>query len=151
MISEGIEAPKFELQGSDGKTHTLQEFLGKTIVLYFYPKDDTPGCTTEAKNFNKSITEIRKLNAEVVGVSKDNFNSHKKFCSKYGLGFLLLSDPSGEMIKSYGAFGNRGIFGMGTLRNTIIIDKTGKVVKIFEKVKPDKHDAEVIAFLSSIS
>ncbi|MGC8479047.1 MAG: peroxiredoxin [Candidatus Micrarchaeia archaeon] len=148
MVVEGEKAPDFELVGSDGKKHTLKEFKGKTLVLYFYPKDNTPGCTTEAKNFNKSIEKIRELGAEVVGVSKDDTKSHEKFCNKYSLNFLLLSDPDSSMIKSYGAYGDRGIFGMGTMRKTYIIDKNGKVSKIFEKVKPDKHNEEVIEILT---
>ncbi len=149
MVHEGEKAPDFELVGSDGKKHTLKEFEGKTLVLYFYPKDDTPGCTTEAKNFNKKLDEVRALGAEVIGVSKDNTKSHEKFCNKYSLNFLLLSDPDSSMIKSYGAYGDRGIFGMGTLRKTYIIDKNGKISKIFEKVKPDKHDMEVLDFLKT--
>ncbi|MEM0201129.1 MAG: peroxiredoxin [Candidatus Micrarchaeaceae archaeon] len=150
MLSENMNAPDFELEGSDGKKHNLKEFKGKTLVLYFYPKDNTPGCTVEAKNFNKSLDEIRALKAEVVGVSKDDLKSHEKFCGKYSLNFLFLSDPESKMIKSYDAYGDRGIFGMGTLRKTLIIDKNGKVVKIFEKVKPDKHDKEVLDVLKTI-
>ena len=150
MVLEGEKAPEFELVGSDGKKHTLKEFRGKTLVLYFYPKDDTPGCTTEAKNFNKKLDEVRAFGAEVIGVSKDDTKSHEKFCNKYSLNFLLLSDPDSSMIKSYGAYGDRGIFGMGTLRKTYIIDKNGKISKIFEKVKPDKHDVEVLDFLKTL-
>ena len=150
MLSENVNAPDFELEGSDGKKHSLKEFNGKNLVLYFYPKDNTPGCTMEAKNFNKNLNEIRALGAEVVGVSKDDLKSHEKFCGKYSLNFLLLSDPESMMIKSYDAYGDRGIFGMGTLRKTFIIDKNGKIVKIFEKVKPDKHDKEVIEVLTNI-
>ena len=150
MLSENVNAPDFELEGSDGKKHSLKEFNGKNLVLYFYPKDNTPGCTIEAKNFNKNLNEIRSLGAEVVGVSKDDLKSHEKFCGKYSLNFLLLSDPESMMIKSYDAYGDRGIFGMGTLRKTFIIDKNGKIVKIFEKVKPDKHDKEVIEVLTNI-
>ena len=149
MVHEGEKAPDFELVGSDGKKHTLKEFEGKSLVLYFYPKDDTPGCTTEAKNFNKKLDEVRASGAEVIGVSKDDTKSHEKFCNKYSLNFLLLSDPDSSMIKSYGAYGDRGIFGMGTLRKTYIIDKNGKISKIFEKVKPDKHDMEVLDFLKT--
>ena len=150
MLKENSKAPDFELEGSDGKKHTLKEFNGKILVLYFYPKDNTPGCTIEAKNFNKSLDKIRSFGAEVVGVSKDDLNSHNKFCSKYDLKFLLLSDPESGMIKSYDAYGDRGIFGIGTLRKTILIDKNGKIIKVFEKVKPDKHDEEVIEVLKNI-
>jgi peroxiredoxin Q/BCP len=150
MLTENAKAPDFELEGSDGKKHTLKEFKGKKLILYFYPKDNTPGCTIEAKNFNKSLDKIHSLGAEVVGVSKDDLKSHEKFCGKYNLNFLLLSDPESKMIKSYDAYGDRGIFGMGTLRKTVVINKNGKVLKIFEKVKPDKHDQEIINLLESI-
>lgn len=149
MVSEGSAAPGFSLGGSDGKTHTLQEFAGKYLVLYFYPKDNTPGCTIEANEFNKRLEEIRTLGAEVVGISKDDLNSHGKFRDKYGLKFLLLSDPESAVIKAYGAYGDRGIFGVGTLRNTYIIDGKGRLAKIYEKVSPKGHAGEVIEFLKA--
>lgn len=149
MLKEGDGAPDFELDGSDGAKHRLKEFSGKYLVLYFYPKDNTPGCTIEANEFNKKLEDIRKLGAEVVGVSKDDLKSHDKFKDKYGLKFLLLSDTGSEMIKKYGAYGDRGIFGIGTLRNTYVIGKDGKVAKIYEKVKPKGHADEVIEFLKS--
>ncbi|MCL5679866.1 MAG: peroxiredoxin [Candidatus Marsarchaeota archaeon] len=147
MLKEGDSAPDFELDGSDGAKHRLKEFSGKYLVLYFYPKDNTPGCTIEANEFNKKLEDIRKLGAEVVGVSKDDLKSHDKFKDKYNLKFLLLSDTGSEMIKRYGAYGDRRIFGIGTLRNTYIIGKDGKVTKIYEKVKPKGHADEVIEFL----
>ncbi len=151
MVNEGEKAPDFLLVGSDGRKHAMKEFRGKYLVLYFYPKDDTPGCTTEAKDFNASINEIKELGAEVVGVSKDSPESHGKFCSKYSLNFTLLSDPESSAIKAYGAYGDRGVFGKGTLRKTYIIDKNGIVVKVFPKIKPGGHDKEVIEFLRSVS
>jgi peroxiredoxin Q/BCP len=149
MIEEGAQATEFSLQGSDGKAHTLSEFKGKYLVTNFYPKDDTPGCTTEAKCLNGSLIKIRALGAEIVGVSKDGIESHNKFKEKYSLGFLLLSDPTSEMIKSYDSYGNKGIFGFGTIRNTFIIDQAGKIVKIFRKVSPGNHDQEIIEFLQN--
>ncbi len=149
MVKEGDKAIDFELDGSDGKKHTLGEFSGKYLVLYFYPKDNTPGCTIEANEFNKKVADIRKLGAEVVGISKDDLKSHAKFKDKYDLNFLLLSDPESRIIKAYGAYGNRGIFGYGTLRNTYIIGPSGKIVKIFEKVSPKGHADEVIQFIES--
>ena len=142
MLKEGDAAPDFELDGSDGAKHRLKDYRGKYLVLYFYPKDNTPGCTIEANEFNKKLEEIRKLNAEVIGVSKDDLKSHGKFMDKYGLKFLLLSDTDSKTIKDYGAYGDRGIFGMGTLRNTYIIGKDGKIAKIYEKVKPIALDPE---------
>lgn len=149
MLREGDSAPDFNLEGTDGKAHTLKEFGGRYLVLYFYPKDDTPGCTTEAKGLNARLDEIRKKGAEVVGVSKDDMKSHEKFCSKYALRLLLLSDPSNRMIESYDAYGDRGIFGFGTLRKTYIIGADGRIVKIYPKVKPDGHEKEVLEFLSA--
>ncbi|MGD0728959.1 MAG: peroxiredoxin [Candidatus Micrarchaeaceae archaeon] len=147
MVSQGSKAPDFNLQGNDGKSHKLSDFKGKYVVLYFYPRDDTPGCTMEAKGFNESLSELKKLGAEVIGISKDDIASHRKFCEKYSLGFLLLSDPDFSVMKKYGAYGDRGIFGMGTLRKTFIIDKSGKIAKVFEKVHPLGHDKEVISML----
>lgn len=143
MVKEGEKAPDFRLMGSDGKEHTLGEFKGKYLVLYFYPRDDTPGCTTEAKEFNAALADFEKKGAKVVGVSKDSLESHGKFKKKYGLEFLLLSDPDSKTIKAYGSYGDRGIFGMGTLRNTFVIGKDGKVAKVFEKVSPKGHGTEV--------
>ncbi len=148
MLKKGERAPDFLLEGSDGKKHTLAEFRGKRLVLYFYPKDDTPGCTAEAKCLNSSIGEIRKIGAEVVGVSADNLDSHEKFRNKYGLGFLLLSDPEKKTIKEYEAYGSRGIFGEGTLRKTFVIDEKGKILGIFKKVDAARHDKEVLDFLN---
>lgn len=149
MVAEGSKAANFLLEGSDGKKHKLAEFRGRYLVLYFYPKDDTPGCTKEACSFNENIKKIKDLGAEIVGVSKDDLKSHEKFRSKYGLEFLLLSDPESKVIKEYGAFGDRGIFGKGTLRKTFVIDKEGKIAKVFEKVNPSEHSDEIIEFLES--
>ena len=143
MVREGDSAPEFRLMGSDGREHTLSEFRGSRLVLYFYPRDDTPGCTTEAKEFNGTLAELEGKGAKVVGVSKDSLESHEKFRKKYGLNFLLLSDPESRTIKEYGSYGDRGIFGMGTLRKTFIIGKTGKIEKVFDKVSPKGHGAEV--------
>jgi peroxiredoxin Q/BCP len=150
LVEAGENAPNFELDGSDGRSHTLSEFEGRYLVLYFYPKDDTPGCTMEAKGFSGSIDKIRRMGAEVVGISKDDTGSHEKFCSKYSLKILLLSDPGAETIKRYGAWGDRGIFGMGTLRKTFVIDRDGKIVKVYPKVQPQDHEKEIIEFLRGL-
>ena len=149
-IREGSKAPDFSLKGSDGKTHTLTEFKGRNVVLYFYPKDDTPGCTIEAKGFNKAVETLSKIDTVIVGISKDDLASHKKFCNKYSLRFLLLSDPESKVIKLYEAYGERGIFGMGTMRKTYIIDRNGNVAKIFAKVRPLEHTKEVVSAIASM-
>ncbi len=152
MVSENSPAPDFKLKGSDGKMHGLKEFSGKYLVLYFYPKDDTPGCTTEACSFRDGISKIKKLGAEVVGISNDGLESHDKFIEKYKLNFLLLSDPESKTIKAYDSYGNRGaLFGFGTLRKTFIIGKDGKLLKIFDKVHPEGHSDEVLGFLKGIA
>jgi peroxiredoxin Q/BCP len=150
MIKEGDAAPAFELEGSDGKRHKLSDYKGKNVVLYFYPKDNTPGCTIEAKEFSSKISDIRSIGADVLGISKDDFTSHCDFVSKHKLAFILLSDPSSNCIKKYGAYGDRGVFGKGTLRKTFIIDKTGKIAKVFGKVNPIGHAEEVITALRDI-
>jgi peroxiredoxin Q/BCP len=151
MLKEGDIAPSFSLMGSDGKMHTSKEFFGRFLVLYFYPKDDTVGCTLEAKCFNARMGEIRLTNSQVVGVSADDLESHGKFIAKYDLGFLLLSDPDMKTIKDYEAYGNKGIFGRGIIRKTFIIDRDGKILKIFPKVHPEGHDKEVLQFLRNKS
>lgn len=143
MIKEGDKAPDFTLPGSDGKDHTLGEFRGKLLVLYFYPRDMTPGCTIEANNFNKHLDELKGMGAEVVGVSNDSVESHGKFAGKCKLDFLLLSDQKSKMIKDYDSYANKGIFGFGTVRNTYII-KDGTVIRAFGKVNAVAHINEVL-------
>lgn len=150
MLDIKAYAPDFNLDGSDGKKHSLREFLGRYLVVYFYPRDDTPGCTMEAKGFTSEFETIRKLGAEVVGISNDDIGSHVKFCSKYGLKVLLLSDPTSKTIKRYGAYGSRGIFGQGTLRKTFIIDRGGKIARIFPKVNPLGHEKEIILAIKEL-
>ncbi len=149
-LKEGDKAPDFSLFGADGREHSLSEYKGKYLILYFYPKDNTPGCTIEAKEFTDHAEEIRGLGAEIVGISKDSIDSHQKFASKQKLAIQLLSDPDSKVIKAYGAYGDRGIFGMGTLRQTFIISPEGKIAKIFEKVKPNGHANEVIEALKEL-
>jgi peroxiredoxin Q/BCP len=151
MVAIGSKAPDFKLIGDDMKEHSLKDFKGKILVLYFYPKDDTPGCTTEAKTFNGSLKKFNAVGATVVGISKDSIESHCNFRDKYLLNFLLLSDPSAKVQKEYGAYGDRGIFGLGTLRNTYIIDKNGIILKIFEKVSPDKNPQEVLEAIRELN
>lgn len=147
-------APDFSLEDQHGKVHSLNDYAGKWLVLYFYPKDDTPGCTTEACNFRDERSAIAELgNAEVVGVSKDSVKSHKKFADKYNLDFTLLSDESLETIKAYNVWGERSMYGkvyMGTIRSTFIIDPDGNIAKHYPKADPKKHAVEIINDLKSL-
>ncbi len=149
MLDVGIFAPNFKLQGSDGKEHTRKEFEGKYLVLYFYPKDNTPGCTMEAKEFTKYLPEFDSVGANVVGVSRDDTKSHEHFVESCKLGILLLSDLTRNMIQAYGAWGDKGIFGMGVLRKTFVLDPTGKIIKIYPKVSPAGHAKEVLEFIKA--
>ncbi len=148
MIKEGSKAPDFRLKGEDGKLHSLKDFKSKYVVLYFYPKDLTPGCTIQAQTYTKKLGALRKLGATVVGVSKDDIALHKKFRQKCKIKFMLLSDPTSKTIKAYGAYGDRGIFGMGTLRNTYIISR-GRVLRAAKKVDPFKDPSNSIDFIKA--
>jgi peroxiredoxin Q/BCP len=149
-LKEGAKAPAFKLPSSenDGDTVSLADFAGKTVVLYFYPRDNTPGCTREAEAFRDAAAALKKKNAVVLGVSKDSVASHCKFRDKYKLNFPLLSDPDGKVIEAYGAWGEKTLYGkksMGIIRTTVVIGPDGKVKKIFPKVKVDGHADEVLA------
>ena len=154
MNLEGKKAPAFSLEGSDGKAHGLEDCKDKTVVLYFYPKDDTPGCTKEACGFRDLNANIKKTGAVVLGVSKDGAESHKKFTAKYKLPFVLLSDPNLEVMKKYGAYGKKMMYGkevQGTIRSTVVIGPKGEVVKHWPTVrKAEAHPEEVLAFLKSL-
>jgi thioredoxin-dependent peroxiredoxin len=148
------QAPDFSLQDQDGKTHSLSDYRGKWVVLYFYPKDDTPGCTTEACNFRDARDVIAELgNAVVIGISKDTVKAHKKFADKYGLNFTLLADPEHTTIEAYNAWKLKKFMGreyMGIERSTVIIDPEGKIAKEYPKVDPAKHAAEIITDLKQL-
>jgi peroxiredoxin Q/BCP len=150
---EGKRAPAFSLDGNDGKKHSLEDYKGKTVVLYFYPKDDTPGCTKEACGFRDLGASLKKSNAVVLGVSKDSIESHKKFAGKYKLPFTLLSDPQLEVMKKYGAFGKKMMYGkpvQGTIRSTVVIGPKGEVIKHWSTVKKaEAHPEEVLSFLKT--
>jgi peroxiredoxin Q/BCP len=141
-LEPGKKAPAFKLPTTGGKTVALGDFKDQFLVLYFYPKDDTPGCTIEAHDFQKALPALKKLGAVVLGVSKDSVESHARFAKKYGLKFPLLSDKDGKVIDKYGAWGEKNNYGkkyMGILRSTVIIDPKGKVARVFEKVKVKGH------------
>jgi len=147
MLDEGKQAPAFTLKADDGEKISLAGFKGRYLVIYFYPRDDTPGCTLEAQGFNKALAQLDRLGAAVVGISKDSLESHCKFRDKYRLKFPLLSDPEGKVIEKYGAWGEKNMYGkksMGIVRSTVIVDPQGKVAKVFPKVKVDGHVDAVI-------
>lgn len=150
-LTIGSMAPDFSLEGDDGNKHSLKEFRGKKIVLYFYPKDDTSGCTKESCSFRDNLSSIKGKGAVVLGVSADGTDSHRKFVSKYDLNFPLLSDESKSVLETYGVWKLKSFMGrkyMGIERTTIIIDEKGKISHIFPKVKVDGHTEEVLNALS---
>lgn len=150
MLEVGMKAPEFTLQDQDGREVSLADYRGKKVVLYFYPKDSTPGCTRQACAFAGSLSEIKAQGAVVLGVSKDSVASHRKFADKYGLPFTLLSDPHLEAIQSYGVWQEKKLYGkvsMGVVRTTFVIDEAGVVAAVMPKVKPDTNAAEVLRLL----
>ena len=150
MIEEGKPAPEFELQSDTGETVRLADFRGRPVVLYFYPKDDTPGCTTEACEFRDAYDVFRERGAEVLGVSPDDVRSHEKFKTKYELPFTLLADPDHSTAEAYGVWGERSFAGkkyMGINRSTFVIDKEGKVSRAMIGIKPAGHASDVLEAL----
>ena len=150
MLEIGMKAPEFTLSDKDGNTISLSDFLGKKVVLYFYPKDNTPGCTRQACAFAGAYNEFKSKDIEVIGISKDSVSSHVKFAEKYDLPFILLSDPELEAIKAYGVWQEKKLYGkvsMGVVRTTFIIDEDGNIEKIMPKVKPDTNAADILAEL----
>lgn len=152
-ISAGQEIRDFSLQSSDGTKVTPLEFRGKWTVLFFYPKDDTSGCTKEACGFRDWINDFRKRNVLIYGVSADDLESHEKFISKNKLPYPLLSDPTHEMLEDFGVWQEKSMYGktyMGIARTTIVVDPDGRIAKVFEDVKPDDHPREVVAYLDVV-
>jgi peroxiredoxin Q/BCP len=150
MLEIGKKAPDFSLQNQEGDKVSLKGYLGKNIVLYFYPKDDTSGCTKEACSFSDNLPKFSKIDAVIIGVSPDSVNSHKKFSEKYKLKFDLLADEDKKVVEKYGVWKEKSMYGrkyMGVERTTFIIDKKGKIKTIFNKVKVDGHDKEVLQAL----
>jgi len=151
MLQEGTVAPDFTLAADGGGEVSLSGYRGKRVVLYFYPKDDTPGCTTEACNFRDDYSDIVSAGAVVLGVSPDTVKSHDKFKLKLELPFALLSDPDHAVAELYGAWGEKKMYGrtyMGIIRSTFIIDEEGKIIKVFPKVTPKDHSQQVLAVLN---
>jgi len=147
MLKKGTTAPQFSLPDDAGNTVRLKDFRGEKVVLYFYPKDDTPGCTREACSFRNAFSKFKKSGIKVLGVSPDTEASHKKFAAKYKLPFTLLADTDHSVAEAYGVYGQKKFMGrtyMGILRTTFLIDEKGKIRKVFEKVKPDEHADEVL-------
>ena len=149
-----MKAPIFKSISTSKNNFDLKNFSGKYIVLYFYPKDDTPGCTIETNDFNKLLPQFKKINCEIFGISKDSLNSHKKFKKKYGIKFDLLSDENKEIIKRYKVWGKKQFMGrefMGLIRSTFLIDKKGKIIKIWKNVKVKDHAKEVLETLKDLN
>ena len=151
MLEVGMKAPEFELLNQAGETVKLSDFAGKKVVLYFYPKDNTPGCTRQACAFAGAYEAFKELDVAVIGVSKDSVASHVKFAEKHGLPFILLSDPEHAVIEAYGVWQEKKLYGkvsMGVVRTTFIIDENGNIEKVMPKVKPDTNAAEILEYLA---
>lgn len=147
MIEIGMKAPEFTLQDQDGKEHSLSEYRGKKVILYFYPKDNTPGCTKQACNFGELYPQFQEKGAVVLGVSKDSVASHKKFQEKFQLPFTLLSDPDHKVIEEYGVWQEKKNYGkvsMGVVRTTYLINEEGVIVKAFDKVKAAENPQQML-------
>ncbi len=150
MLSEGMKAPDFSLVDDSGRTWSLADFAGKTFVLYFYPRDSTPGCTIEACNFRDNFGAFREKGVEVVGVSPDTADSHAKFRRKHSLPFILLADPEKKALTAYGAYAEKTMYGrkmMGVIRSTFVIDGKGMIAKVFPKVTPVDHAHQILSIL----
>ena len=152
MLEVGTKAPEFTLPDKDGNPVSLTDFAGKKVVLYFYPKDNTPGCTRQACAFAEAYEEFKKINAVVIGVSKDSVASHQKFAEKHGLPFILLSDPELTAIQAYGVWQEKKLYGKvsrGVVRSTFVINENGMIEKAMPKVKPDTNAAEILEYLTA--
>ncbi len=150
MLEVGIKAPDFTLNDKHGNPVSLSDFVGKKVVLYFYPKDNTPGCTRQACAFAQHYSVFREENVIVIGISKDSVASHLKFAQKYELPFVLLSDPDHAVIEAYGVWQEKKLYGkvsMGVVRSTYLINEEGIIEKVMPKVKPDTNAAEILAYL----
>lgn len=152
MLEAGTKAPDFTLPDKNGASVRLSDFLGKKVVLYFYPRDNTPGCTRQACAFAQSYGEFERRDVVVIGVSKDSVASHLKFAEKYALPFVLLSDPEHHVLEAYGVWQEKKLYGkvsMGVVRSTYLIDEQGIIEKVMPKAKPDTNAAEILAYLGA--
>lgn len=153
MLEAGTQVPEFSLPDQDGKTHQISDYRGKWVVLYFYPKDLTSGCTTEACNFQDSLPNFTKIDAEILGVSKDPVKQHRKFADKHALKFTLLSDENNNVCEQFGVWQKKSMYGkeyMGIVRSTFIIDPEGKIAKTYPKVSVKQHHEEVLNDLNAL-
>lgn len=150
MVAPPYSAPEFSLKDSEGTTHSLSQYAGKWLVVYFYPKDDTPGCTVEACAFRDARDDLAELGASIVGISADDASSHEKFKAKHSLNFTLLSDPDHKAIEAYGAWGKKMFGREGILRKTFIIDPDGMVVKAYGRVTPLGHGEQLVRDLQQL-
>ena len=153
MIKENTKAPIFKLPSTNKKNYSLKDSIGKFVIIYFYPKDDTPGCTIETNDFNKLLSKFKKFDCEVYGISKDNLKSHDKFRDKYKIKFDLLADEELKVLKKYKVWGKKKFMGrefMGIIRTTFLLDKNGKIIKIWNNVKVKDHAKEVLETLENI-
>lgn len=151
MLEVGTKAPQFTLPDQNGNSVSLSDFSGKKVVLYFYPKDNTPGCTQQACAFGENFGDFQAKNTVVIGVSKDSVASHQRFAGKYNLPFILLSDPELQAIQAYGVWQEKKLYGkvsMGVVRSTYLIDEQGMIEKVMPKVKPDTNAGELLAYLN---
>lgn len=154
MLIAGKKAPNFSLEGDDSHLHSLKDYAGKPLVVFFYPKDLTPGCTTEACEFNESLEQFREKGVNIVGISKDSLASHARFKSKYSLRLLLLSDPDLAVHKQYGAYGEKTMYGktsLGVIRSTFLIDESGAITRAWYKVRVKNHVQSVLDALTKLS
>ena len=154
MLKTNTKAPDFKLPSTSKDKYSLKDSIGKYVVIYFYPKDDTPGCTIETNDFNKLLSKFKKLECEVYGISKDNLKSHDKFRDKYKIKFNLLADEELTVLKKYKVWGKKKFMGrefMGIIRTTFLIDKKGKIIKIWENVKVKDHAKDVFETLNNLS
>ena len=153
MIKENTKAPIFKLPSTNKKEYSLKDSMGNYVIIYFYPKDDTPGCTIETNDFNKLLPKFKKLNCEILGISKDNLKSHNKFRDKYKIKFDLLADEEKDVLKKYKVWGKKKFMGrefMGIIRTTYLIDKKGKILNVWDNVKVKDHAKEVLETLQNI-